>query len=378
MNFDTKAIHTGRFKQDPKSAVSPPIYQTATYGWESLQEEPVPMYTRYGNPTRDLLEKTLADLERGSDCLCLSSGMAAVASVCSLLKAGDHVIAPMDAYGGTFAYLTRELEQFGVEATFLDHSDVESYRAAFRPNTRLVWLESPSNPTLKIIDLAACAEIAHRAGAYVGVDNTFASPYFQNPLDLGVDIVMHSATKYINGHSDVVMGALIWRNAEIGGRLRAYSKRAGNIPSPFDCWLVLRGLKTLGVRMRQHEKSAMRIAEFLASHSRVAAVHYPGLPTHPGHELAKRQMRGFSGMVAFEVEGGRAEAESFTTKTRLFRIAASLGGVESLIGYPPVMSHAMLGEEERLARGVTPGLLRLSVGLEDTDDLIEDLNQALG
>jgi len=356
--------------------VSMPIFQSSTFEWEDMEHEPDPIYTRYGNPTRYGLEQLLASLEGGRHALCTSTGMGAVATAFSILKAGDHIVCTRDVYGGTANYLKKALAPLGVEHTFCDMTHPNNLCAALKPNTKMVWLETPSNPILQITDIRRCAQIAKEAGAVVGADNTFASPYFQNPLSLGVDVVMHSTTKYINGHNDVVGGVLIWNDDKFTEPFHLFTKVAGCTPGPFDCWLILRGARTLELRMKRHQESAMKIAAWLSSHRNVRKVFYPGLPSHPGHEIAKAQMSGFSGMVSFELENADAASQA-VKKMRLFAFAASLGGISSLVGYPAKMSHAMLSQEERNEMGATDGLLRLSIGLEDPDDLIADLDEAL-
>lgn len=376
MRFSTRAIHLGSEPAAHHHPSSMPIFQASTFIWEEFENEPDPMYTRYGNPTRYALEDVLASLEGGNAAICTSSGMGAVATAFSLVKAGDHVVCTRDVYGGTANYLKRVLASLGVEHTFCDMTDVANLEASLRTNTKLVWLETPSNPTLKITDIASCAARAKNSGAIVGIDNTFASPCFQNPLSLGADIVMHSTTKYINGHHDAVGGVLIWNDELLTEPFHGFTKVAGNTPGPFDCWLALRGVRTLEIRMKRQAETAMKLAVWLQEHKKVRKVYYPGLPSHPGHEMAKKQMSGFSGMVSFDL-GSESGAAQVLDRTRLFRFAASLGGVTSLISYPAKMSHAMMPEEMRNEMGATLGLLRVSVGLEDADDLIEDLDQAL-
>lgn len=376
MRLATKAVHSGIEHDPPFRPLSAPIFQTSTFVWDEMDHEADPMYTRYGNPSRRSVEIALAELENAKDALFLSSGMAAIATVCSMLRPGDHVLCQRDVYGGTWKLLSKYIAQMGIDVTFADSSNTEAFSNHLRDNTKLVWIETPTNPTMRIVDIRACAHAAHSVGAVVVADNTFASPVFQNPLDLSCDVVMHSATKYLNGHSDVIGGALMWRDERFTVFLD-YLKSAGNNPSPFDCWLMRRGIKTLELRVRKQAENAQAIAEFLATHPRIESVHYPGLESDPGHQLAKSQMNGFGGMLSFVVEDGANAAKNAANKLKLIKIAASLGGVESIIGYPPVMSHAMLSENERRQRGILPGLLRLSVGIENVDDLIEDLDQAL-
>lgn len=377
MRFSTKVIRVGQDPQPPHYAVIPPPMQSATFYWPDPDNPPDFDYTRVGNPTRHTLEQVYAAIENARHGLAQATGMAAVTTACSLLRPGDHLLAPSDIYGGTYRLFESFLKPMGIEVTYADATDPDALSAALKSNTRMVWLETPTNPTLEIVDIERCTAVAKSAGAVSVMDNTFATPYLQNPLDLGCDIVMHSTTKYINGHSDVVGGALMWNDDALTEPLSLYAKSAGNTPSPFDCWLTLRGLKTLPVRMDRHVQNAQAVANFLASHPKVDRVYYPGLASHRGHELAKRQMRGFGGMVSFTVRGDAAAALEVASRLQVFLLAESLGGVESLVCYPPKMSHAAMSEQERLSRGIPPNLLRLSVGIEDEEDLIEDLEQAL-
>lgn len=375
--FATRAIHVGQPPDPTTGAVAVPIYQTATFAQEAVGQHKGYEYARTGNPTRTALEQCLASLENGAHGLAFSSGMGAESALTYLLRAGDHIVAHDDLYGGTSRLFNRLLAAFGVEVDYVDAGDPAAVVAALRPSTRMIWLETPTNPLLRIIDIAAVAEISRRAGALLVVDNTFASPYLQRPLDLGADIVLHSATKYLGGHSDVVLGAIVTRDTAVAERLRFIQNAAGAVPGPLDCWLVLRGLKTLAVRMRQQETNAREVARFLTGHPRIALVLYPGLETHPGHDLAARQMDGFGGMISAEVVGGREAAHRVLSRTRLFTLAESLGGVESLIEHPASMTHASISPERRAAIGIGEGLIRLSVGIEEADDLIADLRQAL-
>jgi cystathionine beta-lyase/cystathionine gamma-synthase len=304
--------------------------------------------------------------------------MAAIVAAFGLLKSGDHLLVAADIYGGTYRVAEKMMPRQGIEASEFDAGNPRSLQEAVRPNTKMVIFETPTNPNLAVADIRAIADEARSLGILSVVDNTFASPYLQNPLDLGIDIVVHSTTKYISGHSDVIGGALITNNDEIGEHAFEFNKMIGAAPSPFDCWLSLRGVKTLGIRMERHCSNAQRVAEFLASHPKVRKVHYPGLPSHPGYDIARKQMKkGFGGMVAFEVDGGAEEARKFVESTRVFMLAESLGGVESIVGYPPLMSHGCMTEEQRIAMGVVPNGIRLSIGIEDPEDLIEDIEQAL-
>ncbi|MDQ2986861.1 MAG: PLP-dependent aspartate aminotransferase family protein [Armatimonadota bacterium] len=377
MKFSTKTIRLGQEPTPPYRTIIPPLYQSATFAWENLDEAPAYDYTRVGNPTRAALEEVYAGIENAKFGLAQATGMAAIATVCSMLQQGDHIAATEDIYGGTYRLFEIFLKKQGISVTYFDETDSKNLEAAIKPNTKLVWLETPTNPTLRICDIVECCEIAKRIGALSALDNTFASPYLQNPLDMGCDIVMHSTTKYINGHSDVVGGALMWNREDLTEPLTLYAKSAGNGPSPFDCWLTLRGVKTLALRMDRHCENAAKVAEFLEAHPKVSKVHYPGLKSHPQHDLAARQMRGSGGMVSFELAGGVDAAKRFATKTKVFILGESLGGVESLMAWPPMMSHATMTEEQRVARGIPGSLLRLSVGIEETEDQIADIDQAL-
>jgi cystathionine beta-lyase/cystathionine gamma-synthase len=373
--IDTLCIHAGQEPDPIHGAVMTPIVLSSTFA----QDGPAALrgpgfdYSRAGNPTRDALEKCFAALEGGKHGVAFGSGCAATMAILLLLKSGDHVLVGDDVYGGTFRIFDKVMKQFGVEATFLDMTDPTRVHAAVRPTTKLVWMETPSNPMLKIFDVAAIAEIARKGGAWLAVDNTFATPVLQRPLELGATLAVHSTTKYMNGHSDVVGGAIVTSDDALAERLHFVQKSAGAVPSPFDCYMVLRGLKTLGVRMRQHVQSARMLAEWLASHHQVKRVHYPGLPTHPGYALCQKQMKGPGGMITFELDGGIAASRAFLAALRVFVCAESLGGVESLAELPAVMTHASLTPEARRTLGIGDGLLRLSVGLEDAGDLWADL-----
>jgi cystathionine beta-lyase/cystathionine gamma-synthase len=376
--FSTRAIHVGQEPDIATGAVIVPIYQTSTYAQSEVGVHKGYDYSRTSNPTRSALEACLASLDGGRFGLAFASGMAAEDTLLHLLDSGDHVVASDDVYGGTFRLFHRVLERAGLRFTFVDGTRVENIEAALEQRTRLIWLESPTNPLLKLIDIAAVAQLAHERDVLVAVDNTFASPYCQRPLELGADIVHYSTTKYLGGHSDVVGGALVTSNAGLHERLKFLQNAVGGVPGPFDSWLVLRGLKTLALRMRQHSDNARLVGCFLEQRARVKRVYYPGLPSHPQHALAKRQMiGGFGGMLSFEVEGGVDAAREVARRTRLFTLAESLGGVESLIELPALMTHASLPAERRSDIGLDEGLIRLSVGIEDADDLIADLDQAL-
>ena len=376
--FSTRAIHAGQDPDPTTGATIVPIYQTSTYTQEAPGRHKGYEYSRTANPTRTALEECVAALEGADYALAFASGLAATTAVMSLLSPGDHVVAGDDLYGGTYRLFDKVLPRSGgLEFTYADTTDAASVEEALRPETRLLWIETPTNPLLTISDIAKLSEMAHERGAFVVVDNTFASPYFQNPLALGAEIVVHSTTKYMGGHSDVVGGAVATSNEEFWKGIKFYQNAAGAVPGAFDSWIVLRGLKTLAVRMRQHEENALAVARFLQDHPEVDEVYYPGLLDHPQHELAKRQMRGFSGMVSFTLRGGAEAAYAAVQKTRIFHFAESLGGVESLITHPATMTHAAIPREQREARGVTNGLIRLSVGIEDKEDLIADLDGAI-
>ncbi len=377
MKFSTKAIHVGQAADPTSGATIVPIVQTSTYTQDGLGQHKGYEYARTGNPTRTALQECLASLETARHGLCFASGTAATHAVTSLLSAGDHVICGDDVYGGTYRIFQLVLARYGLSFSFVDMTDPRRVAAAIRPNTKMLWLETPTNPLLNIYDLAAITQIAKGKNLITVVDNTFASPYLQTPIDFGVDLVVHSTTKYIGGHSDVVGGAVLTSNEKYYETIKYHQNAMGGTPGPFDCWLVLRGVKTLALRMWQHCENAMQIAKFLHSHPAVEQVRYPGLPDHPQHELAARQMRGFGGMVSFTAKGGLPAVQRILTRTKLFSLAESLGGVESLIGHPASMTHGSIPKADRDARGITDGLIRLSVGIEDADDLIKDLDQAL-
>jgi cystathionine gamma-lyase len=377
MEFETRAIHEGQEPDSSHGAVTVPIYLTSTFQQEEIGQPRSYEYGRTGNPTRTALETALASLEGGQYGLAFASGLAATTTVLSLLKNGDHLIAGDDLYGGTYRLLEKVVTNWGVTTTYADISDLAAFEAAIQPHTKLIWIETPTNPLLKIVDIQALAAISKKHNLILVVDNTFASPYFQRPLELGADIVVHSTTKYLSGHSDIIGGAVITSDPYLYEPLKFYQNAIGAVPSPFDSWLVLRGLKTLAVRMREHEKNALFIAYFLANHPKIDRVYYPGLPSHPQHTLARQQMSGFGGMISIELKGGLAAVKAFTSQLQLFLLAESLGGVESLVCYPPLMTHAALPEKERLKRGITDNLLRLSIGIENKNDLKQDLERAL-
>ncbi|MCA9150718.1 MAG: PLP-dependent transferase [Planctomycetales bacterium] len=379
MKFRTRAIHVGSDRDAATGAVVPPIHVASTYVQPGAGEWGEFDYGRSGNPTRSRLQETIADLEGGNHALAFASGMAATHCVSMLLNSGEHIVAGADIYGGTYRLLHKIIDRSQIRVTLSSTQDLEQLEQSFTPQTRLLWLESPGNPLLSITDLAACIELAHRHNILVAVDNTFATPVLTRPLELGADIVMHSATKYLGGHSDVIGGALVTRDKALHDRLYFVQNATGAVLGPFDSFLLSRGLKTLELRVREHSRTAQGLAERLAADPRVARVLYPGLPTHPGHELAKRQMDGgFGGMLSFELKGDYQSAKRTAESTHLFQLAVSLGAVESLIEQPASMSHASYDPAARQAHGITDTLIRLSVGLEDVDDLWNDLDQAIG
>lgn len=378
MRFETKAIHCGQEPEEKTGAVVVPIFQTSTYAQRSPGQHTGYEYTRTQNPTRDALQAAIAALENGAHGLVFASGLAATNTVMNLLQAGDHVVCMDDVYGGTFRIFDKVWRNCGMDFTFVDARDPSKVEDAITPRTRLIWVETPSNPLLKIADLRAIAAIGKARDVITVADNTFASPYFQKPLDLGIDIVAHSTTKYCGGHSDVVGGALVTRREDLFPRLQFCQNAVGACTAPFDSWLTLRGLKTLAVRMERHFSNALAVATWLETHPKVQRVIYPWLPSHPQHALAKSQMTGMSGMISFEIAGGIEAARTFLERVRVFTLAESLGGVESLIEHPAIMTHASIPAELRAKSGLTDGLCRLSVGIEHVDDLIEDLSQALG
>ncbi|HTX02841.1 MAG TPA: cystathionine gamma-synthase [Candidatus Acidoferrales bacterium] len=376
MRFSTRAIHTGQEADPATGATIVPIYQTSTYTQTAVGEHKGFDYSRTVNPTRVALEKQLASLEDAKFCSAFASGMAAASATLNLLSAGDHVVVTDDLYGGTYRLFSRVLARYGLEFTYVDMTDPASVKNAMRPSTRMLWLETPTNPLLKLIDIAAISALK-QARQVVVVDNTFATPYLQSPLALGADVVVHSTTKYLGGHSDVIGGATMTNAPEIADTIKFHQNAVGGVPGPMDAYLVMRGAKTLAVRMREHERNARAIADFLSTNAEVERVYYPGLDSHPQHELAQRQMRGFGGMVSFVLRGPQERAHDFVRRLQFFSLAESLGGVESLISIPARMTHGSIPKEDRERRGVTDGLIRLSVGIEDVDDLIADLEGAL-
>lgn len=376
MDFATRAIHAGQDADPATGATIVPIYATSTYTQSAVGEHKGYDYSRVANPTRHALEVQLAALEEAEHCVAFGSGLGAETAIAGLLSAGDHVVVSDDTYGGTYRLFTRVLERFGITFTFVDMTDAEAVRGAVTPATKMLWIETPTNPMLRIIDLRAMAEIAG-PDRMVVVDNTFCTPLFQSPLALGANVVIHSTTKYIGGHSDAIGGAAMTNDAAIAENLRFLAKTFGAVLSPFEAFLISRGAKTLAVRMREHERNAHAVATFLAERDDVAKVLYPGLPTHPQHELARAQMSGFGGIVSVRLRGPEVRALEFAKSTKLFSLAESLGGVESLINHPARMTHGSIPKDERDRRGITDGLLRLSVGIESARDLIADLRQAL-
>ncbi|HNP06308.1 MAG TPA: cystathionine gamma-synthase [Cyclobacteriaceae bacterium] len=378
MKFGTKAVHAGVEPDPLTGAVMTPIYQTSTYAQESPSKHKGYGYARGANPTRDALQKSIAALENGQFGLCFSSGMGATDAVIKLLKPGDEVITSYDLYGGSYRMFRHVFEKFGIKFHFIDLSDPNNISPLLNENTKLLWLETPSNPLMRIIDIQACATLAKQRDMLVAVDNTFASPYLQNPLSLGADIVMHSVTKYLGGHSDVVMGALVVNDQKLRDELFFILNSCGAVPSPNDCFLVLRGIKTLQLRMQRHCFNGKQVAEFLKNHPKVGKVYWPGFPDHPNHNVAKQQMSDFGGMLSFTLkDDSQQKANQLMETVKLFTLAESLGGVESLINHPASMTHASIPKEERIKSGLSDSLIRLSVGIEDIEDLIEDLTTSL-
>jgi cystathionine beta-lyase/cystathionine gamma-synthase len=376
VKFSTRAIHVGQEADPATGATIVPIYQTSTFTQTGVGEHKGYDYSRTVNPTRTALQTQLASLEDAAYCSAFSSGMAATSAVTNALSAGDHVVVGEDLYGGTYRIFTKVFARYGVEFAFVDLSDLDATRAALRPNTKMLWAETPTNPLLNLVDIAALAALKP-AGAVLAVDNTFASPYFQAPLALGADVVVHSTTKYIGGHSDAVGGAAMTNDPALAEMIKFHQNAVGGVPGPFDAWLTMRGAKTLAIRMREHAHNAQRVAQFLDERPDVERVFYPGLVSHPQHDLAVRQMSGFGGMLSFAIAGGAERAFAFAKTTKLFSLAESLGGVESLVGIPARMTHGSIPPDERARRGITDNLIRLSVGIEDAGDLIADLRDAL-
>ena len=378
MKFETAAIHAGHEPDPAYGAVMPPIYQTSTFAFLGFDKPGEFDYTRSGNPTRKALEQCLAALEGGTDAFVFATGMAATATIMQHFSAGDHLIVHDDLYGGTYRLLTSVVAEKGIDIDFVNLRDIDAVAAAVQPSTKAIWIETPTNPLMNLVDLREIADFAKVRNIITICDNTFLSPYFQRPLELGIDIVMHSTTKYINGHSDVVGGALITGRADLAERIRFLQNATGSAQAPFECFLVLRGVKTLAVRMEYHNTNALKIAHYLEAHPKIAQVLHPGLESHPQHELAKSQATGFGGTFSFRIKGGQAEARTFLEALNLFVLAESLGGVESLIEQPFTMTHVSMPEDVRRSIGITEDLIRVSVGIEHADDLIADLEQALG
>ena len=378
MRFGTKAIHAGVQPDPATGAIMTPIYQTSTYVQDGVGNHKGYEYSRTQNPTRHALEKNIAAIENGKHGACFGSGLAAIDCVIKMLNPGDEVISINDLYGGTYRIFNTIFAKYGIKFHFVGMENTEEVQAKVNANTKLIWVETPTNPMMNIVDIEAMAKIAKSAGAWLAVDNTFATPYLQTPLDLGADIVMHSVTKYLGGHSDVVMGALVTSNDEIASEMYRIQNSSGAVTAPMDSFLVLRGIKTLHLRMQRHCENGEKIAHYLKSNPKVDKVYWPGFESHPNHEIAKKQMRGFGGMISFTLKGNKIEdAHTIVKRVKLFALAESLGGVESLIGHPATMTHASIPKEEREKTGVVDSLIRLSVGVEDVEDLIEDLNQAL-
>ncbi|MDD3420430.1 MAG: cystathionine gamma-synthase [Candidatus Gastranaerophilales bacterium] len=375
MKFETKAIHAGQEADKATGATIVPIYQTSTFTQDAIGVHKGYDYSRSENPTRTALETALASLENGNHGLAFASGLAAATAVLSILKPGDQIIATDDLYGGTYRLFEHVFSPLGINVTYVDGTNTDAFAEAITEKAKLIWIETPTNPLLKLADIEGIAAVAKQNGLLFAVDNTFATPYFQQPLNLGANIVVHSVTKYIAGHSDVVGGAVIVNDEKLHEKIKFYQNAAGAILGPFDSWLTLRGLKTLAIRMQKHDENAKAIAKSLLEHPQVLTVNYPGLS--PQYQLAKKQMKGFGGMISFKIKGGYEEAEKFVTSLKIFSLAESLGGVESLVSYPAAMTHASVPPEERKKRGITDNLIRLSVGIENAEDLLEDIEQAL-
>lgn len=377
MKFDTRCVRVGNRPDPTTGAIVPPIYQTATYTLPEVGSSKGFDYTRSSNPTRAMLEENLAALEGGRDGICFASGMSSVDAVLRKFNPGDHIVSSDDVYGGVSRLFNRILSRYGLEFSYVDSSDPGKVRDAIKSNTKLIWVETPTNPLLKVTDLAAMSAIAKEKGVLFGVDSTFATPALLRPFEFGADIVMHSTTKYLSGHNQIIGGAVIVNTDELRDHLRFIQKSVGAVPSPFDCWLTLLGIKTLPIRMARHGENALKVARFLEEHGKVAWVRYPGLKSHPQHEVAARQMSGFSGMITFELKGGIPAGRTLLNSCRMISLAESLGAVETMITHPATMTHAEVPVNERHARGLTDGLVRLSVGIEDISDILADLEQAL-
>jgi len=377
MKFDTKVVQSGMTPDPTTGAIVPPIYQTATYVLEEVGKDKGFDYTRSSNPTRQVMEEILADLDGGKFGVAFASGMSAVDSCMKLLKAGDHVICSDDVYGGVSRHFNQILVNYDLHFTYVDSSDPANIENAIQANTKLIWVETPTNPLLKITDLEAVGKIAKKHNILFGVDSTFATPVFLRPLEFGADLVMHSTTKYLSGHNQLIGGVVITNREDLFDSLKFVQKTIGAVPGPFDCWLTILGIKTLDLRMKKHDSNAQTVAEFLEAHPKVSSVTYPGLSSHPSHEIAKKQMSGFSGMISFELNGGIPAGKTVMNSVKLAKLAESLGAVETMITHPATMTHADVPKKEREARGLTDGLVRISVGIENPDDIIADLKQAL-
>lgn len=377
MKFATKAVHAGISPDPTTGAIIPPIYQTATYTLEEVGQDKGFDYTRSSNPTRAVLEANVAALEGGQHGVSYASGMAAVDAVLRLLSAGDHVICSDDVYGGVSRLFDQILSRYHLSFTYVDTSNPENITQAIQPTTKLIWVETPTNPLLKVTDLEAVAKIGRAHRILTGVDTTFATPYLLRPLEWGIDLVLHSTTKYLSGHNQIIGGIVVTNNDELFEKLKFFQKSIGAVSSPFDCWLTLLGIKTLALRMERHSANGLAVAEFLEGHAKIAKVNYPGLPSHPQHEIAKRQMKAFSGMISFELKGGLEAGTTLMNSVQLCSLAESLGAVETMITHPATMTHASVPREARLKRGLTDGLVRISVGIEDVEDITTDLAQAL-
>jgi len=377
MKFDTKVVQSGMTPDPTTGAIVPPIYQTATYVLEEVGKDKGFDYTRSSNPTRQVMEEILADLDGGKFGVAFASGMSAVDSCMKLLKAGDHVICSDDVYGGVSRHFNQILVNYDLHFTYVDSSDPANIENAIQANTKLIWVETPTNPLLKITDLEAVGKIAKKHNILFGVDSTFATPVFLRPLEFGADLVMHSTTKYLSGHNQLIGGVVITNREDLFDSLKFVQKTIGAVPGPFDCWLTILGIKTLDLRMKKHDSNAQTVAEFLEVHPKVSSVTYPGLSSHPSHEIAKKQMSGFSGMISFELNGGIPAGKTVMNSVKLAKLAESLGAVETMITHPATMTHSDVPKEEREARGLTDGLVRISVGIENPDDIISDLKQAL-
>jgi len=377
MRFETRAIHDGQDPDPTTGAIIVPVFQTTTYVQDAVAQHKGYEYARTQNPTRGALEAALASLEGGSHGFCFSSGMSAISTCMQLLSSGDHIVASDDLYGGTYRVFEQVFRRGGLEFDYVDSSDADQVAAALKPNTRMLWIETPTNPLLKVSDLSALSDLARKSGAMLAVDNTFLSPFFQTPIEFGADLVVHSTSKFLGGHSDVVGGAIVTSSEDLAGRLGFLQNSVGAVPGPWDAWLITRGLKTLALRMERHNSNAQAVAEFLEGHKAVVKVLYPGLASHPHHALAKKQTRGHGSLISFYVKGGLNEARKVAESTRIFALAESLGGVESLIEHPGLMTHASVPESIRLETGISDSLIRLSVGIEHVDDLLKDVEDAL-